>query len=331
MSASILKKIAQLTRNREEESLMHAFFPFMRSEFSAIQGMAVYKVDAYNPTCKDPESIYGDDFSELQTEINELIQQVLSSQSVLTSQQREFNGLTLLIKKSSREKNSIYFLACLLDNARICEQENEPYIDTILSVTDIYTNHQELISLNDRDSLTGLYNRKAFDQKIIRLLNNGEHRRCNDSERFSCFAIMDIDHFKQINDSFGHLYGDEVLLHFAQQAQEFFRQDDLVFRYGGEEFVVVLNNVEEQSAKSVFERFRQHIENYYFPQVGRVTISIGITRLDTSLLQSEIIDRADHALYYIKEHGRNNIACYETLVEEGKLKAIKVESDIELF
>ena len=77
-----------------------------------------------------------------------------------------------------------------------------------------------------------------------------------------------------------------------------------MFRYGGEEFVVILQNVEEQSAKNVFERFRQHIENYHFPQVpqvpqvGQVTVSIGITRLDTSMLQSEIIDRADHALYY---------------------------------
>ena len=322
MSLTLLQKIAQLTRNQEVESLTHAFFPLMRNEFPALQGIALYKVDNYQP-----EVVYGDDFKELQVEIKELIQQILSTKAIISSQTKELDGVNLLVKKSSREKYCIYFLVYLLDASLISEEQ----IDCILTITDIYSNHQELISLNDRDPLTGLYNRKAFDQKILHLLNNGPHRRSNDTELFSCFAIIDIDHFKQINDRFGHLYGDEVLLHFAQQAQAFFRQDDLVFRYGGEEFVVILQNVEEQSAKSVFERFRQHIENYHFPQVGQVTVSIGITRLDTSLLRSEIIDRADHALYYIKEHGRNNIACYETLVEEGKLMEIKVENDIELF
>ncbi len=322
MPLTLLQKIAQLTRNQEAESLIHAFFPFMRDEFPALQAIALYKVDNYQP-----EVVYGDDFKELQTEINELIQQILNTKAILSSQTKELDGLNLLVKKSSREKHCIYFMPYLLDQSCISEEQ----MDCIRAITDIYTNHQELISLNDRDPLTGLYNRKAFDQKILHLLNNGLHRRANDTELFSCFAIIDIDHFKQINDRFGHLYGDEVLLHFAQQAQAFFRQDDLVFRYGGEEFVVILQNVEAQSAKNVFERFRQHIENYHFPHVGQVTVSIGITRLDTSMLQSEIIDRADHALYYIKEHGRNNIACYETLVEEEKLTEIKVENDIELF
>ncbi len=322
MSINLLQKIAQLTRNQESESLIHAFFPFMRDEFPALQGIALYKVDNYQP-----EPVYGDDFKELQAEIKDLIQKILNTKAIISSQIKELDGLNLLVKKSSREKHCIYFLVYLLDESRISEEQ----IDCILAVTDIYTNHQELISLNDRDPLTGLYNRKAFDQKILHLLNNRPNRRAIDTELFSCFAIMDIDHFKQINDRFGHLYGDEVLLHFAQQAQAFFRQDDLVFRYGGEEFVVILQNVEEQSAKSVFERFRQYIENYHFPQVGQVTVSIGITRLDISQLRSVIIDRADHALYYIKEHGRNNIACYETLVEEGRLMEIKVEDDIELF
>ena len=321
MSLTLLQKIAQLTRNQDSESLIHAFFPLMRNEFPALQAIALYKVENYQS-----EVVYGDDFKELQTEIKELIQQILNTQAIISSQTRELDGLKLLIKKSSREKHCIYFVAYLLESG-ISEEQ----MDCIRAVTDIYTNHQKLISLNDRDPLTGLYNRKAFDQKMLHLLNNGQHRRAHDTELFSCFAIIDIDHFKQINDRFGHLYGDEVLLHFAQQAQAFFRQDDLVFRYGGEEFVVILQNVEEQSAKNIFERFRQHIENYHFPQVGRVTISIGITRLDTSLLWTEIIDRADHALYYIKEHGRNNIACYETLVEEGTLTEIKVEDDIELF
>ncbi len=327
MSSSLLQKIAQLTRNRETETLLHAFFKFMRSEFPALQGIALYKINTYEDKAQGIIAVYGDNFNEFQVQINELVHQILSTNAIITAQKKELDGSTLLIIKSSREKHCINFLVYLLDTSSI----NEKQIDAIRSVSDIYSNHQELISLNDRDSLTGLFNRKTFDQKIIRLLNNGQHRRSNDSERLPCFAIMDIDHFKHINDRFGHLYGDEVLLRFAQQMQAFFRQDDLLFRYGGEEFVVILYNVEEQSGKSVFERFRKHIENYPFPQVEQVTISIGLTRLDPGLLQSEIIDRADHALYYVKEHGRNNIACYETLVEQGKLTEISVADDIELF
>ena len=120
-------------------------------------------------------------------------------------------------------------------------------------------------------------------------------------------------------------------MHFAQQMQKIFREDDWLFRYGGEEFVVILKNVAADMIEEILHRFRAHIESYHFPSVGQVTISIGATQLDASQLQSEIIDRADNALYYVKEHGRNNVALYENLVEQGKLQALVNESDIELF
>ena len=126
----------------------------MRDEFPALQAIALYKVGNYQP-----EVVYGDDFKELQTEINELIQQILNTKAILSSQTKELDGLNLLVKKSSREKHCIYFMAYLLDQSCISEEQ----MDCIRAITDIYTNHQELISLNDRDPLTGLYNRKAFD------------------------------------------------------------------------------------------------------------------------------------------------------------------------
>ncbi len=331
MSPSLLHKIAQLTLNKEEEALTSAFFPMMRTEYPQIRAIALYKVAGWEQNVRDPECLYGDDFTDFQADLNELISSLLSANSQASYQQKNYQDFSLLVKKLNREKQQLYFLALLFDDKADEKTNSDSVFMQMLCLSEIYSNHREMISLNDKDALTGLYNRKAFDHRMIRLLNGAQNRRAHDKDLKACFAIMDIDHFKKINDSFGHLYGDEVLLHFAQQMQQFFRQDDLLFRYGGEEFVVIINNIEEVSAKSVFERFRKHIENYYFPQVGTVTISIGMTHLNASLLQTEIIDRADHALYYIKEHGRNNIACYETLVEEGMLKEIKIKSDIELF
>ncbi len=331
MSPGLLHKIAQLTLNKEEEALTSAFFPMMRSEYPQIQAIALYRVKGCEQTVRDPESLYGDDFTDYQADLSNLIGDLLSTNNPDSYRQKDYQDLTLLVKKLNREKQQLYFLAFLYEAKADDSTDSDSVFMQLLCLSEIYSNHREMISLNDKDALTGLYNRKAFDHRMTRLLNSAQHRRANDKYLEACFAIMDIDHFKKINDSFGHLYGDEVLLHFAQQMQQFFRQDDLLFRYGGEEFVVILKNIDKTSEKNVFERFRKHIESYYFPQVGTVTVSIGMTHLNSSLSQNEIVDRADHALYYIKEHGRNNIACYETLVEEGILKEINIESDIELF
>ncbi|MXV13635.1 GGDEF domain-containing protein, partial [Xanthomonas sp. LMG 8992] len=109
---------------------------------------------------------------------------------------------------------------------------------------------------------------------------------------------VDIDHFKRVNDTFGHLYGDEVLLLVAQLMQRAFRQDDLLFRFGGEEFVIVLRGVDRDTAVSLFERFRLAVAEHVFPQVGQVTLSTGIVELTHGRLLSEMLDEADKALYW---------------------------------
>jgi diguanylate cyclase (GGDEF)-like protein len=146
-----------------------------------------------------------------------------------------------------------------------------------------------------------------------------------------CLAVLDIDHFKRVNDTYGHLMGDEVLLHFAQCMNHTFRDYDLLFRVGGEEFVVVLRNVDADRAHAVMERFRKVVETHYFPQVGQITASIGVTFIGPHDLPGLVIDRADQALYYVKQHGRNQVAFYEHLVAQGALQQKQVESDIELF
>ena len=195
-----------------------------------------------------------------------------------------------------------------------------------------YRNYIALLNDNHRDHLTGLLNRKSFDEKIMKMiLSLGADNKRNVDKVQYCLAVFDIDHFKRVNDTYGHLMGDEVLLHFGQCMNETFREYDQLFRVGGEEFVVVLRNVDAERAAAIMERFRHVIETHYFPQVGQVTTSIGVTFIAPNDLPVTVMDRADKALYYTKENGRNQVAFFEQLVAAGKLQKTETESDIELF
>ncbi|WP_054773977.1 GGDEF domain-containing protein [Methylogaea oryzae] len=113
----------------------------------------------------------------------------------------------------------------------------------------IYQNYQALLNESQRDRLTNLLNRKTFDDQINRILAEqlSAHHRRGDAGVYT-LAIFDIDHFKRINDTFGHLYGDEVLLLFARIMTQTFRNDDLLFRFGGEEFVALLKTPTSRAA-----------------------------------------------------------------------------------
>ncbi|WP_415890950.1 GGDEF domain-containing protein [Neptuniibacter sp. SY11_33] len=206
--------------------------------------------------------------------------------------------------------------------------------DVITKLVSVYANQRFFMFSAMNDALTGLYNRQAFDQQMDTLLlkQQSQRRKHDKSSEHHCFALLDIDHFKQVNDNFGHLFGDEVLLILSQQMQNAFRDEDLMFRYGGEEFALVLKDISLDSALNVLERFRTQIAQTSFPQIGQVTLSIGITEITEGLSLPALIDRADQALYFAKEHGRNQVHSYETLLNSGYLTPpSEHEGDIELF
>jgi diguanylate cyclase (GGDEF)-like protein len=118
-------------------------------------------------------------------------------------------------------------------------------------------------------------------------------------------AVVDIDHFKRVNDSHGHLIGDEVLLLVAQLMRQTFRHGDRIYRFGGEEFVVLLRCPQAQSARVAFERLRLRIGAHDFPQVGQLTVSIGYTAIDADDTPGAAFERADLAVYEAKHVGRN--------------------------
>ena len=187
-----------------------------------------------------------------------------------------------------------------------------------------YCHQLQMLQGTYRDALTGLYNRRAFNEKFLALLG-----RSSDLKRRAVnfvptvFVMLDIDHFKLINDKLGHLLGDEVLLLLARLMTDSFRENDLLFRYGGEEFAMILMDITPEQAQTSLDRFREKIANFDFPDVEQVTVSIGYSNFDKSLSMDELIGEADNALYYCKTTTRNAVHCYQNLIEKGLIPLVK--------
>lgn len=188
-----------------------------------------------------------------------------------------------------------------------------------------YCHQLQMLQGTYRDALTGLYNRRAFNEKLPQLLDrSANHERRAVKFTPSIYVMLDIDHFKQINDSRGHLIGDEVLLLLAQQMAESFRDNDLLFRYGGEEFAMVLMDIEPEQAQVTLDRFREKIAGHPFADIQQVTVSIGYTAFDKRLGMDELIGQADTALYYCKTTSRNAVHGYQDLVAQGLIPKLKL-------
>lgn len=178
-------------------------------------------------------------------------------------------------------------------------------LDVIKKINFMYSQTRYL-SLTD--ALTGLYNRRHFNAELER-----EFMR---SKRYGgdlCIAIIDIDFFKKINDTYGHLCGDYVLKEVAYLILENFRKTDMVFRYGGEEFVVLMTETSLENSLIPLERLRKTIENNNFIFKGekiKVTISIGAETNHTESTE-EFLNNADKALYQAKQNGRNQTVLFK--------------------
>lgn len=177
--------------------------------------------------------------------------------------------------------------------------------DIISSYTMFYydiTNKKILEELYIRDALTGLYNRAYFDKTTKAMM---EKRRAKD-ENFA-LIVVDIDHFKSINDKYGHQVGDEALKVVASTLQRLTREDDIVARWGGEEFVVLLKNITKDMALQIAEKLRSSIEVATILGNIRLTSSFGVSLHKANEDIKETFKRADEALYEAKNSGRNRI------------------------
>ena len=159
------------------------------------------------------------------------------------------------------------------------------------------------------DSLTNVLNRSAYNMKITQMM-----REFSSSKDFFCLLVIDIDHFKKFNDTYGHKAGDRVLRSVAASIQDSLRASDLVFRYGGEEFVVILNSIQENVAFKLAEKIRKNVEKEYFidkEKKLKVTTSLGIACVKEGESEAELFERADKAMYVAKRKGRNHVEIAE--------------------
>jgi diguanylate cyclase len=160
------------------------------------------------------------------------------------------------------------------------------------------------------DALTGLANRKLFDRELDRCVAEAAS-----GDEGLCLLLLDIDHFKKINDTFGHMAGDEVLRVVAHAFRQHIQPSDVAARLGGEEFAIILPKVPRHTALTAAEQIRSRIMAMHFlkrstgESIGRVTISGGIASWRAGDTPWSLMHRADHCLYGAKRHGRNRIIC----------------------
>lgn len=169
--------------------------------------------------------------------------------------------------------------------------------------------HEVIYSLMITDGLTGIHNLRYFHDALEK-----ELARSNRHRRPLALAMIDIDHFKRINDTHGHLVGDDILREFCERVHSLVRRDEVFARYGGEEFVVVLDEATPGEAREFGERLRCIIADAPFAveaEVIPVTISVGIAHTDgqRELSAAQLIAMADEKLYEAKRAGRNRVAC----------------------
>ena len=172
-----------------------------------------------------------------------------------------------------------------------------------------------------RDPLTGAFNRR----KLMEILNLEKARANRFGEPFS-LCLFDLDHFKRVNDTFGHLKGDEVLKVFSSEIQKTLRNVDYFARYGGEEFVVVLARTDRDGAYAYAQRAREFVSHIRFPDMPqnfRITISGGVTTYYTGRTMENLLAQADTAMYKAKANGRNRVEQEPPLPETPPVQPLK--------
>lgn len=183
-------------------------------------------------------------------------------------------------------------------------------ISELLAIFKMKYQYTEKEFMSVLDGLTGLYNRRQFEIGLEQ-----EHNRTKRHPSDFSLAILDIDFFKKVNDTYGHQYGDYVLKTVADLMKQSFRKTDLLYRYGGEELVMIMPETNIEGALIPVQRLRRMVEEYDFDYNGvkaKVTVSIGLTmNYQDFVTAADVLKSADEALYRAKEEGRNRVVIHE--------------------
>jgi len=352
MNKALIESIIEITNQRDSDSLPRTLLTAL-ADILPLKEAVMYKVVG------TPPAVTLKQFLKLATQSNwsdpkrnKIIDDVIDiklnaclekciDQADLVVDKKEPGLIKILIPIVIEEKIITIVEAVLQVDS---DEAITDFIEVIKSIVKIYENHLVVLNESERDKLTGLFNRRTFDSKLNQMLlvqknknylrqleKNKNEKRSVIPDASAWLVMLDIDFFKRVNDEYGHVAGDEVLLRLSQQMQECFRQTDLLFRFGGEEFVIVLEPIPLEMAQATLERFRRSVAEHQFPYVGKVTISIGYAMITENDFPATVLDCSDKALYYAKEHGRNSVHNYELLIKYGALEVAAELGSVDLF
>ncbi|MET0090892.1 MAG: diguanylate cyclase [Candidatus Thiodiazotropha sp.] len=251
------------------------------------------------------------------SDLHHLLYQVLQGVSAACSHNKLFDE-TLRQQSEALDANpsveDLRSIASKLLEATTRSIQNNRVMQEQLQSVEQQTQHlqEEVQKLRDEastDPLTGLYNRKALSQRMQALL---ESARTSGGDAFSVL-MLDIDHFKRFNDSFGHIIGDEVIRRVGKTMRELLREEDFPARYGGEEFTVVLPSTRMDTAVEIARQIHQAVAKLSLvrrstkERLPGITISVGAAQMRPGDTCETLLERADQALYLAKEGGRNRV------------------------
>lgn len=222
-------------------------------------------------------------------------------------------------------------------------------LQTLDTVQHVFRNMYHLLAYSDRDALTGLLNRKSLDDTFYSAVLDelGEMADVSNAALQAPVAVgserrhrvppnywlgtISVDHFGLLNDKNGHLIAEEVLLLVARIMNNTFRTYDRLYRLGGEQFAVLMHCPEEALVLAAFERFRANIEKFNFPQVGRVTVCAGFTRITADDSPSTALEHAERAVDYAQHNGHNKVFSHAELVRKGFFGDVPKIGAVDIF
>lgn len=275
-------------------------------------------------TADDIQSLFNRHIADINSDtvaaISEQFQRILSGINTSTGEAAkeadQFSKILLDIENNSTLPGGTLDLKLLIQSTQAMR------VATVALQTKLTESQNEIAALREEvsrardasmmDALTGLNNRRSFDQSLAKCLAGVKNEK-NEPSKLPCLLMCDIDHFKQVNDSYGHLFGDRVIRAVANVLTANVKGQDTAARYGGEEFAILLPDTPLEGAHTLAEKIRQTIEQGRIKKGGnedataKVTISLGVARYVPNETVSSFIERTDKALYKAKRAGRNQV------------------------
>lgn len=185
------------------------------------------------------------------------------------------------------------------------------YLSTGRDISQRKAMETALRELATKDKLTDVFNRHQCDLFYDNFVRN------NSEEDKFYLLLFDIDNFKKINDNFGHQQGDTVLKEIASRVQEAIRPEDILIRWGGEEFIIMTISESNEKAFLFAERVRKVVASCMFEKIGQVTVSIGLVRYEQGITKEVLIEQADKAMYQAKKEGKNRVNPFEEFLSDS--------------